>query len=62
MRFWEAMKILDGGGKVKRSDWGWFVEWCGMVGGRAMLRKGEDFEVYVPSSGDFTSMEWIEVK
>lgn len=61
MKFWEAMKIIDEGGKVKRSDWGWFVEWCGLVGGRVMLRKGDDFEVYEPSASDFTSKDWVEV-
>ena len=62
MKFWEAMKVVDEGGKVKRKSWGWWVEWCGKVGGKVVIRKGEDFEFYVPSPSDFTSDDWVEVK
>jgi hypothetical protein len=61
MKFWQAMKIVDDGGRVKRNHWAFWVEWCGLVGGRVVLRKGEDFEVYEPSCSDFTSRDWIEV-
>lgn len=62
MKFWEAMKLVDGGGKVKRGCWAWWVTWCGLVGGRVVLRKGEDFEVYEPPSSDFTARDWVEVR
>jgi hypothetical protein len=59
MKFWKAMKVVDEGGMVRRSDWGWFVESCSLVEGKVVLKKGNDVELFEPTSNDFTSEDWV---
>ena len=64
MKFWEAMKVVDEGGKVRRVSW---VD-CGFVQEvedgdtyAVMWLVGMDGILYDPQQSDLRAIDWIEV-
>lgn len=62
MKFWQAMKIVDEGGKVKRKDWGNYLSrWTYSIYFWEKV-KGEWYPMYQAdeclTSNDMTAEDW----
>lgn len=66
MKFWEAMKIVDEGGKVRRLNWTIFIQkvesrvYCMEKVHDGFYQTGEYIDTFI-SSFDLAASDWVEV-
>jgi len=66
MKYWQAMRIVDEGGKVRRKDWVIFILkhegriYCMEKVHDSYIQTGEYIETFA-SSFDMLATDWVEV-